>query len=225
MSPSMVDLVRRPSAFFAAVDRRPSLVGPALVAAVVGATGIVRLLVTVRAFGDVLGAFSGNPVVYAVGGATVSAPGRLVAAALGTVANYAVGWVLAALVVYAVGRYFGAVSSARRVLALVGWGMVPMVAAAIVTSAVIVSLVLSAPDLTSEAAVESWARSEFRTDPVRQAGQLVSAACAFWTAGLWYLGARHGLALSVRRAVACVALPAGLMVLSGVAAVASVALT
>lgn len=207
MSPALRDLVRRPSTFFADAPESPPLVGPALVALAIGLSGVVRLLLLLEVLGDVAPGFSGDPLVYAVGQLAVAAPQSLVLASVLTLVLFLVGWVIAAGVVYLVSLYFEPEGSFRRLLAFVGWGQFPTLVPAVAATVYIAWAVLTGPDIATEAAAESWIRSTFVENPVQSAIELAGFPFAVWSAYLWLLAAEHGLGLSRRRALVCVALP------------------
>lgn len=208
MSRPLRDLVRRPATFFAEGSSRPSLVGPTLVALAIGFSGVVRLLMILDLLGGVVPGFSGTPLVYAIGQLAVSAPQSLVLASVLTLSFSFLGWLLVAVVVYVVSLYFGPEGSLRRLVAFLGWGQVPTLVAASAATLYFLWAFLTAPEITTQAGASEWLRSMFMNNPVRNAIDLAAVPIAVWTAYLWLLAAEHGLELSRRRALVCVALPA-----------------
>lgn len=221
MAATLRALVVSPDRFFADGDERPSLVGPALVAGVLGGALVVQLLILVELLGGVTDQFQGSGLVYAVGELAVEAPEDLAAVAGFLAVMFAVGWVLSAAIIYAVSRYFDPDGSFRRLLAYVGWGQVPTLGPVTLSTAFIVYAAATAPDLTSQAAAETWAQSEFVENSARLALEAVKPVFAVWTAYLWLVATEHALGLTRRQALVCVALPATVVILESLGGILS----
>lgn len=216
MAPTVLDLLVRPATFFGEGADRPSLVGPALVAGALGATLVGRLLILLDFVGDHVDVFEGSSVTYAVGELAVAARRELLAAALFLAGLFFVAWVLTAGIIFVVSRVFDTGGSFRRLLAYVGWGQVPTLFSALLSGAYLAYAIATAPELTSTAAADAWGRATFQESPVRQALELLDPVFAFWTAYLWLLATEHALDLTRRKALVCVTLPAGVVVLEAV---------
>ncbi|WP_123537572.1 YIP1 family protein [Halosimplex salinum] len=220
-------LVTDPRTFF---DRRQddySLVGPALVVSAHALLALLTTVVLLRSVGDVITGIEAEQIVYAAGSQRISAPRQIVLALWGTGVLYFVLWVVVSLVTYLVSRYYDGTGSFRRVLAFVGWTLVPTLVPMLATSVVMIALFLDAPTFESEAAVEQWARANVVGNPVRVALQALRPLFTLWMVYLWVLAAEYSRELTRRQALVCVALPgaiAGLNALGNLAGLAAQAL-
>ena len=125
-----------------------------------------------------------------------------------TLVFFGIGWVLAAGLVYLVSRYFGPNGSFRRLLAFVGWGEAPTLVPAVAATAYIAWAVFTVPDIATEAAAESWIRSTFVENRALTAIDYAGFPFAVWSVYLWLLAAEHGLDISRRQVLVCIAVPA-----------------
>lgn len=221
MRGALADLLRRPKAFFDRAASDPSLRGPLALALALGLLGVLRVLVFYEVLRGVGAVFGGGPLVYAVGRLEVSAPLELGVAAVLATGLFALGWLLITVVIYVVSRYFHDGGGFRDLLVLVGWGQIPSLVPAVLSTLFVVSVTLQAPEITTEAAARQWARTAMRGHPIRQLVALTKPLVAVWTGYLWLLGTERALGLSRRQALACVVLPAGLLLVNGLGSLVS----
>lgn len=214
-------LLRDPDSFFATVRGTPSPAGPVAVAAALGATVLVRLLALVWVLGDAIEQFESAELVYAVGGQAVGAPRDLAFGALLASLLFLLGWALATAVIYLVSLRFGAAGSFRDLFALVGWGQVPSLLPAALSTAYILFVAAGAPTLTTQAAAEAWMESQLGGSAFLRALEYAAPVFALWTGYLWLLAAEHGRDLTRRQALVCVALPAGALLFNSLGSYAA----
>lgn len=219
---SIVDLARRPRVFFRRATERPSLFAPVLIAGALGATAVAKLLALLGTLGGVAGGFEGNQLVYALGRANVSAPQDLVLASFLVLVMFVLGWALAAVLIYVAARYFEPDGSFRALLVCVGWGQLPVLVPALLSTVYVFVVAAGAPDLTTEAAASEWVESTFVNTPFQLLTGVLDPLFAAWVAYLWYLAAEQALGLSRRQALVCVAIPAGAQILNAVGGVFTV---
>ncbi|ELZ24821.1 hypothetical protein C475_11310 [Halosimplex carlsbadense 2-9-1] len=220
---SLRTLVTDPRAFFAARQDDYSLVGPAAVVAGHALLALTATVVVLRAVGGVVTPADAGAIVYASGGQRVSAPQDIVLALWATGALYFALWVAVAVVAYLVSLYFDGEGSFRRLLAFVGWTLVPTLAPTAVRTAVIAAMFLDAPEFATEAALQEWAQSELTDRPARFAALAVRPLFTLWMVYLWVLAAEYALELTRRQALVTVALPGTLATLNAVGTLATAA--
>jgi hypothetical protein len=200
-------LLTDPRSFFAARRDDPSLRGPTLVVATHALTSLATAAVLLSAFTDFPGAIDTRSLVYVAGAQRVSAPQELVLSlAMTGVLSFAL-WVVVAAIVYGVSAYFDGSGAFRRVLAFVGWGLVPTLIPTVAANALTASLFLGAPTFESPAVVESWALANVQGHPLRRVIELVRPVFTLWMLSLWILAAECARDLTRRQAVVAVALP------------------
>ena len=213
MSPSLLDALIRPDAFFSKiVTEKESLKIPVLI------------ILT----GGIIAAISG----YLMGGLSAKMmagimPGMDAVISLSAVAGALIGtfifWLIAAGVFYLISSLFKGQGSFKRVLEVVGYGYLPQIAGSIITLAAIIHYIpkIAVPTLT-KAALEDPAMIEqvtkaFLHDPammeLTQITTLVSIVFMLWSAHICIFGIKHARGLSPRDAAICVGVPIVLYVL------------
>ena len=220
---SLWTLVTDPRAFFAARQGEHSLRGPTAVVVAHTLLALVGSVVILRAVGDVVTPTDAASIVYASGGQRVSAPLEIVLALWSTGALYFALWVAVTVVVYLVSLYFDGEGSFRRLLAFVGWTLVPSRVPATLRVIVIAATFLDAPEFATETALREWTRTELLNRPARFAAVTVRPLFTLWMVYLWVLAARYGRELTRRQALVAVALPGALASLNAVGTLATAA--
>lgn len=213
MSPSLIDVLLRPDAFFSAIKtENESLKMPALI---VLAGGIVAAI-----YGYLMGGLSAKMMAGIMPGMDAII---YVGATVGALVMTFIIWLIAAGVFYLVSSLFKGQGSFNRVLEVVGYGYLPQVAGSLITvvAAVIFIPGITVPTLT-KAALEDPAMIEqvtkaFMHDPammmLTQITTLVSIVFMLWSAHIWIFGMKHARGLSPRDAAICVGVPVVLYVL------------
>jgi hypothetical protein len=222
MTGGLSDLVVRPGTFFDRAVSTPSLAGPATLSLALGLLGVARLLLLFDVLRDLPGTFGGPGLVYAIGRLEMSAPLELAVGAVLVTGFFALGWLLVTAVVYATARALGHDGSKRDLLVLVGWAQIPTLFPVVVGTLFVLAVTLQAPDLTTRAAAREWALTAIAGNPAYQAVRLVSPLAALWSGYLWLLATERVFGLSRRRALACVALPAALLVVNSLGGFVSI---
>jgi len=220
---SLRTLVTDPGAFFAARQDDYSLVGPAAVVVAHALLALAATVVVLRAVGDVVTPADAGAIVYASGGQRVSAPQDIVLALWATGALYFALWVAVAVVAYLGSLYFDGEGSFRRLLAFVGWTLVPTLVPMAARSVVMAVVFLDAPDFATEAALQEWVRSEIVGHRARIAAVAIRPFFTLWMVYLWVLAAQYGRELGRRQALVAVALPAAIATLNAVGTLAALA--
>ncbi|WP_436929588.1 YIP1 family protein [Halosimplex halobium] len=217
---SLRTLVTDPGAFFAARRDDYSLAGPTAVVVAHALVALAGTVVVLRAVGDVVTAADAARVVYAAGEQRVSAPREIVLALWATGGLYFALWLAVAAVAYLVSLYFDGEGSFRRLLAFVGWTLVPTLVPAVLRAVVMGALFLGAPEFATEAALREWVRVKVVADPVYVAATATRPVFTLWMVYLWVVAAQYGRELSRRAAIAAVALPAALASVNAVGTLA-----
>ncbi|WP_415382354.1 YIP1 family protein [Halosimplex sp. TS25] len=207
-------LVTDPRTFFEHRREDPSLVGPALVVALHGIMVLATSAVILRSLGGLLDGVDTGSLVYAAGDQRVAAPREFVLSLGATPVVYLVLWVGVAVVVYLVSVYFDGEGPFRRVLAFVGWSLVPTLVPTLAVSVVITALFVDAPTFASETAVEEWVRTSVAGNPAYTAVRLVRPLFTLWMAYLWIVAAECARGLTRRQALVAAGLPVALAVLN-----------
>lgn len=207
-------LITDPRTFFERRRADPSLVGPALVVALHAVIVLATTAVILRAFGGLLGQVDAGSIVYAAGDQRISAPQQFVLSLGSTPVVYFALWIGVSVVVYLVSAYYDGEGPFRRVLAFVGWSLVPTLVPTIAVSVVISSIFLDAPTFASESAVEEWTRSSVMGNPAYTAVRLVRPLFSLWMAYLWIVAAECARGLTRRQALIAAGLPVALTVLN-----------
>ncbi|WP_135362962.1 YIP1 family protein [Halosimplex halophilum] len=220
---SLRTLVTDPGAFFAARQDDYSLAGPAAVVVAHALLALAGTVVVLQAVGDVVTAADAARVVYAAGSQRVSAPRDIVLAVWATGGLYFALWLAVAAVAYLVSLYFDGAGSFRRLLAFVGWTLVPTLVPTALRAVVMAAVFLGAPEFATEAALREWVRAEVVDNPAYVAASAVRPVFTLWMVYLWVLAAQYGRELSRRGAVVAVALPGVLASINAVGTLAVLA--
>lgn len=213
MSPSLVDILIRPDAFFSkAVTEKVNLKIPALI---IMTGGIVAAMT-----GYLMGGLSAKMMAEVMPG--MDAIISLSATASALIMTF-IFWFIVAGVFYLSSSLFKGEGSFNRVLEVVGYGYLPQIAGSIISvvAAIIYIPKITVPTLT-KAALEDPAMIEqvtkaFMHDPammqLTQITTLVSIVFLLWSAHIWIFGMKHARGLSPRNAAICVGVPIVLYVL------------
>lgn len=220
---SLRTLVTDPGAFFAARQDDYSLAGPTAVVVAHALLALAGTVVVLRAVGDVVAAADAARIVYAAGDQRVAAPRGIVLSLWATGGLYFALWVAVAVVAYLVSLYFDGEGSFRRLLAFVGWTLVPTLVPTALRAVILAGVFLDAPEFATEAALREWVRAEVVGHPTRMAAAAVRPLFTLWMVSLWVLAAQYGRELSRRAALVAVALPGALASLNAVGTLAVLA--
>ena len=213
MSPSLIDVLVRPDAFFSKIiTEKESLKIPALI---ILTGGIIAAI-----YGYLMGGLSAKMMAGIMPGmdAIIS-----LSAMAGALIMTFIFWLIAAGVFYLISSLFKGQGSFNRVLEVVGYGYLPQIAGSIITvvAAIVYIPKIAVPTLT-KAALEDPAMIEqvtkaFMHDPammeLTQITTLVSIVFMLWSAHIWIFGIKHARGLSPRDAAICVGVPIVLYVL------------
>ena len=213
MSPSLLDVLVRPDAFFSRiVTEKESLKIPALLILIGGIVAAIN--------GYLMGSLSAKMMAELMPGMEAIITLSAVAGALIMTFIF---WLIAAGVFYLISSLFKGQGSFNRVLEVVGYGYLPQIAGSIITvvAAIVYIPKIVVPTLT-KAALEDPAMIEQVTktlmhDPammeLAQITTLVSIVFLLWSANIWIFGVKHARGLSPRNAAICVGVPVVLYVL------------
>jgi hypothetical protein len=213
MSPSLIDVLLRPDAFFSNLKtEKESLKIPALI---ILTGGIVAAI-----YGYLMGSLSAKMMAGVMPGMDTIISLSATAGAL--IMTFII-WLIVAGVFYLISILFKGQGSFNRVLEVVGYGYLPQIAGSIITllAAIVYIPRIAVPTLT-KAALEDPAMIEqvtkaFTHDPammeLAQITTLVSIVFMLWSAHIWIFGIKHARGLSPRDAAICVGVPIVLYVL------------
>jgi hypothetical protein len=213
MSPSLLDVLTRPDAFFSTmVTEKESLKIPALI---ILAGGIVAAIT-----GYLMGGLSAKMMADVMPGMdTIIA----ISATAGALIMIFIFWLIVSGVFYLISSLFKGQGSFNRVLEVVGYGYLPQLAGSIITLVAVIIYIprIAVPALTKAAledpAVIEQATKAFMHDPammeLTQITTLVSIVFMLWSAHIWIFGIKHARRLSPRDAAVCVGVPIVLYVL------------
>jgi hypothetical protein len=213
MSPSLIDVLLRPDAFFSNLKtEKESLKIPALI---ILTGGIVAAI-----YGYLMGSLSAKMMAGVMPG--IDAIISLSATAGALIMTFII-WLIVAGVFYLISILFKGQGSFNRVLEVVGYGYLPQIAGSIITlvAAIIYIPKITVPTLTKSAledpAMIEQVTKTFMHDPammeLTQITTLVSIVFMLWSAHIWIFGIKHARGLSPRDAAICIGVPIILYVL------------
>jgi hypothetical protein len=213
MSPSLIDILLRPDAFFSNVkNEKESLRLPALIILTGGIVAAIH--------GYLMGSLSAKMMAGIMPGMDAIIPLSATAGAL--IMTFVI-WLIVAGVFYLISFLFKGQGSFYRVLEVVGYGYVPQIAGSIITlvAAIVYIPRITVPTLTKTAledpAMIEQVTKTFMHDPamieLTQITTLVSIVFMLWSAHIWIFGIKHARGLSPRDAAICVGVPVVLYVL------------
>jgi hypothetical protein len=213
MSPSLIDVLIRPDAFFSKlVTEKESLKIPALI---IFAGGIIAAI-----YGYLMGSLSAKMMAEVMPGMDMIIT---LSATAGALIMTFIFWLIVAGVFYLFSSVFKGQGSFNRVLEVVGYGYLPQIAGSLITvvAAIVYIPRIAVPTLT-KAALEDPAMIEqvtkaFLHDPtmmvLTQITTLVSIVFMLWSAHIWIFGIKNARGLSPRDAAICVGVPIVIYVL------------
>ncbi|WP_435194162.1 Yip1 family protein [Natronomonas sp. EA1] len=196
----MLDLLFNPDAFFRERAENPGLVPSVALLVLVGLVGVAGTLPALQATIDALPqeaqAFG---TISLVVGSAFAFLGPFVRWVL-----YAAAFHVLSSVVYDAER-----GSFRDLLALVGWGFVPALLAAIV-SAVVATVVFSGVTFPSDPQQVAQFSQQLRNRPEFLVASVLGIAFLLWSAFLWTFAVKHVRDLTMREAGVVVGVPVAL---------------
>jgi hypothetical protein len=213
MSPSLIDILIRPDAFFSnAVTKPESLKIPALIL-------LVGSIVT-ASYGYLMGGLSAKMMAAVMPGmdSLIS-----LSAMFGAFAGTFIFWLIVAGIFYVLSVFFKGQGSFTRVMEFVGYGYLPQIFGSIFTLVAAIEYIpkVTVPILTKAAledpAAINAAMKAFLHDPammeLTQITTLLSIVFLLWSANIWIFGIKHARGLSPRDAAICVGIPVVLYIL------------
>ena len=212
MSPSLLDVLIRPDAFFSNLKtEKESLKIPALIILCGGFAAAI--------YGYLMGGLSAKMMAGVMPGMdTIISLSAMAGALIMTF----IFWLIVTGVFYLFSSVFKGQGSFNRVLEVVGYGYLPQIAGSLITivAAIVYIPKIVVPTLT-KAALEDPSMIEqvtkaFMHDPamveLMQITTLVSIVFMLWSANIWIFGIKHARQLSPRNAAICVGVPVVLYV-------------
>jgi hypothetical protein len=199
MSPSLIDVLLRPDAFFSNLkSEKESLKIPALIILIGGIAAAI--------YGYLMASMSAKMMAEVMPGmnAIIS-----LAAMAGALIMTFIFWLIVAGVFHLISFLFKGQGSINRVLEVVGYGYLPQIAGSLITIVAVIVYIpkISVPTLTT-AALQDPAMMQ-----LTQITTLISIVCLLLSAHLWIFGMKHARVLSPRDAAICVGVPIVLYVL------------
>lgn len=213
MSPSLLDVLIRPDAFFSnRVTENENLKIPALIIL----TGSIVAAIN----GYLIGGMSAKMMADVMPGLDMIIT---LSATAGALIMTFIFWLIVAGVFYLFSSVFKGQGSFNRVLEVVGYGYLPQIAGSLIT---VVATILYIPRITvptltkaalEEPAMVTQVTNAFLHDPammeLTQITTLIAIVFMLWSAHIWIFGIKHGRGLSPRDAAICVGVPIVLYVL------------
>jgi len=200
MSP--LGVLTNPDGFFDRASDDPSLVGPALVVAVVAAISAAASLPAVRA---VQQAFTGE--------ASAAGSFALVGGVVGGFVAVFVFWALYTVVFHVLATVaFDGSGSLGRLLAYVGWGHIPAVVSAGTSAVVNVVVFRAVTPPSNPQQIQGFVRS-VRSQPEFLVAGVVGLVVLVWQGLVWTFAVQHSHDIDLRSAAITVAVPVGLQAL------------
>jgi hypothetical protein len=214
MTPSIVDLLIRPGAFFQnAIHWKESLIVPALVVLAGGIAGAM--------YGYLIGGLTGQLV-----GGIVPGMGMIltILTILGAIICIFIFWAIWAGVMYAFSSVFKGEGTFNRTLEFTGYGYLPQAFGSLINFVIALDYIprVHVPQLSAAAAQDPQLVQEafkaLMQDPammeLSQIAMVISIVFLLWSANIWIFGMQHSRKLSPRYAALCVGIPVVLYILS-----------
>lgn len=213
MSPSLIDILFRPDAFFEHKVREPeSLKIPALIVLTGG--------ILAAAYGYLMGELSARMMAGMMPGMDAII---LLSAVLGAFIGTFIFWGIAAGIFYVISTFFKGSGSFNRVIEVVGYGYLPQLIGSLITLVAAIQYLpkVTVPVLTKSALdnpeLIETAMTAFLHDPamleLTQITTLIAIVFMLWSANIWIFGMKHARILSMRDAAICVGAPVILYVI------------
>ncbi|MDD1684070.1 MAG: YIP1 family protein [Methanoregula sp.] len=207
MSPSIIDILIRPDAFFRdLVKKKEDLKIPFLIVLAGSLVG--------AAYGYLIGGLTAKMMGSAMPGVeTIITLSSVLGALIGTF----IFWIIWAGVIYALTFAFKGEGPFKRVLEVVGFGYLPQVLGSLITLVVAFIYIprIAVPTITSaglqDPVVLEQTIKAFMHDPammeLTQISSLISLVFLLWSANIWIFGIKHIRNLSPRDAALSVGIP------------------
>jgi len=207
MSPSLIDILFRPDAFFEHGPHEPeSLKIPALIVLTGG--------ILAAAYGYLMGELSARMMAGMMPGMDAII---LISAVLGALVGTFIFWGIAAGIFYIISTFFKGSGSFNRVLEVVGYGYLPQIIGSLITLVAAIQYLpkITVPVLTKAALddpeIIETAMTAFMHDPamleLTQITSLIAIVFMLWSANIWIFGMKHARMLTMRDAAICVGAP------------------
>lgn len=199
----MLDVLFNPDGFFREKSEDPSLVPALVILVVVGLVGVVGSLPSIQATTEAL-----PPEAQSFAGITY------VFAAVGGLVGTFVRWLLYAGAFHVVSAvlYDAEEGSLGDMLALTGWGFIPAIGAAIVSS-IASYIVFSSVTFPSDPQAIAQFAQQLQNRPEFLVASLLGILFLLWQGLLWTFAVKHGRGLELREAAITVAIPVAIAVL------------
>ena len=213
MSPSLIDVLLRPDAFFSNLkSEKESLKIPAFIILTGGIAAAI--------YGYLMAGLSAKMMAEVMPGMDAII---YLAATAGALIMTCIFWLIVAGIFYLISSLFKGQGSFNRVLEVVGYGYIPQIAGSLITivAAIVYIPKIAVPTLTTAslqdpAMVQQVTKAVMHDPAMMQLTQittLISIVCLLLSAHLWIFGMKHARVLSPRDAAICVGVPIVLYVL------------
>lgn len=207
MNRSLITLLTKPDVFFRDFNAEPeNLAIPALFVLTGGLIGAIGAYLIAGLTGKMMSSLM--PGMESISG---------IIAVLSAIIGSFIFWAVIAGVFYVVSSSFKGTGTFNRCLEVVGYGFLPQIFSALITTVVTIIIVpsISVPSLSKSALEDPQALqaaiTTFMHDPammlVRQVTAVVSIVFILWSGYIWMHGMKEARGLSLRDAELCVGIP------------------
>ncbi|EJG06077.1 Protein of unknown function DUF2143 [Methanofollis liminatans DSM 4140] len=206
MSHPIVEVLLNPDAFFRKMaDRAPELMLPAALVLVTGIIGgIAAYLITNMLTPAFPAEAQGILGIIAVAGAVATPIFSLI------------GWVVVAIIFYAISSVFKGRGSLKKTLEFTGYGYVPTILSSAISLVLTAQFVSSVPlpqiDFTDPAAVTAF-QATITHSPMMMAVVGITIVFLLWSANIWIFGMKHARNLTLKNAAITVGVPVGIYII------------
>jgi hypothetical protein len=207
MTPSIVDILIRPDAFFQnAIQEKENFTLPVLI--------VLAGSIVAAASGYLIGGLTAKMMSSAMPGIeTIIVLSSVIGAIIGTFLF----WVVWTGISYALTHLFKGQGSFRRTLEFFGYGYLPQVLGSIISLIAAIEYIprISVPQITAaglqDPVILDQTMKAFMHDPammeLTQITTLITIVFLLWSAHIWIFAIRHSRQLSSRDAALCVGIP------------------
>ncbi|MDD1684091.1 MAG: YIP1 family protein [Methanoregula sp.] len=207
MSPSIIDILIRPDAFFrSTVDKKEDLKFPLLI--------VLAGSLVAAAYGYLISGLTARMMSSAMPGIeTIITLSSVLGALMGTF----VFWILWTGVIYVLTIAFKGQGSFKQVLAVVGYGYLPQIFGSVITLIAAIEYIprITVPTITGaglqDPVVIQEAMKAFMHDPammeLTQITTLITIVFLLWSASIWIFGIKYARNLSPQNAALCGGIP------------------
>jgi hypothetical protein len=207
MSPSVIDILIHPDAFFRElVQEKEELKFPFLI--------VLAGSLMAAGYGYLIGGLTARMMSSAMPGIDTIIT---LSSALGAMIGTFIFWIIGAGIFFAISYLFKGQGSFMRVFEVVGYGYLPQILGSLITLVAAIEYIprISVPTITSAAlqdpALLEQTMKAFMHDPammeLTQITSLITVVFLLWSANIWIFGIKHSRQLALRDAALCVGIP------------------